>query len=137
MNRKAPPFSHRSKYFKSTPTYINQRSFDNEGKRIPSKINLYSVFLEQCFNLLSQCRVARAGLVKISLALRRREIAKWVSLPCFFIWLALMILIWLFLLGVANVISGHFTPLEVILTVVVGIALGIVMWRKGQADADY
>ncbi len=58
----------------------------------------------------------------ILLGLRRREIAKWASLPCFIIWLALMILIWLFLLGVANVISGHFTPLEVILTLVVGIA---------------
>src|SRR5438270_4841254 len=58
----------------------------------------------------------------IVLGLRRREIAKWTALPCFIIWLALMILIWLFLLGVANVISGHFTPIEVILTLVVGIA---------------
>jgi hypothetical protein len=58
----------------------------------------------------------------ILLGLRRREIAKWASLPSFIIWLALMILIWLFLLGVANVISGHFTPIEVILTLVVGIA---------------
>ena len=70
----------------------------------------------------------------ILLGLRRREIAKWASLPCFIIWLALMILIWLFLLGVANVISGHFTPLEVILTLVVGIAslAGLVVgfrWR--------
>ena len=58
----------------------------------------------------------------ILLGLRRREIAKWASLPCFIIWLVLMTLIWLFLLGWANVISGHFTPIEVILTLVVGLA---------------
>src|SRR5436190_23394202 len=58
----------------------------------------------------------------ILLGLRRKEIAKWASLPCFLIWLALMIFIWLFLLGVTNVISGHFTPIEVVLTLVVGMA---------------
>jgi hypothetical protein len=58
----------------------------------------------------------------ILLGLRQQEIAKWASLPCFIVWLVLMTLIWLFLLGWANVISGHFTPIEVILTLVVGIA---------------
>jgi hypothetical protein len=56
----------------------------------------------------------------IVLGLRQREIAKWASLPCFIIWLLLMALIWLFLLGWAKVISGHFTPIEIILTLVVG-----------------
>lgn len=54
--------------------------------------------------------------------LRRREVSKWAALPCFAIWLALMALIWAFLLGWANVLSGHFTPLEVVLTFVVGVA---------------
>jgi hypothetical protein len=58
----------------------------------------------------------------IVMGLRGREIAKWASLPCFVIWLVLMTLIWLFLLGWAKVISGHFTPIEVILTLVVGAA---------------
>jgi hypothetical protein len=58
----------------------------------------------------------------ILLGLHQQEIAKWASLPCFIIWLVLMTLIWLFLLGWANVISGHFTPVEVILTLVIGIA---------------
>ena len=58
----------------------------------------------------------------IVLGLRQREIAKWASLPCFIIWLLLMTLIWLFLLGWAKVISGHFTLTEVILTLVVGAA---------------
>lgn len=54
--------------------------------------------------------------------LRRHEIAKWTSIPCFVIWLILMVLIWLYLLGWAKVISGHFTPIEVVLTVVVATA---------------
>ncbi len=58
----------------------------------------------------------------IVLGLRQREIAKYASLPCFIIWLVLMTFIWLFLLGWAEVISGHFTPIEVILTLVIGAA---------------
>ena len=58
----------------------------------------------------------------IVLGLRQREIAKWASLPCFIIWLLLMTLIWLFLLGWAKVISGHFTRIEIVLTLVVGAA---------------
>jgi hypothetical protein len=54
--------------------------------------------------------------------LRQREIAKYAALPCFVIWLALMILIWLFLLGWAKLVSGHFTPVEVILTLMIGAA---------------
>ena len=58
----------------------------------------------------------------VLMGLRQREIAKWASLPCFVVWLLLMVVIWLFLLGWANVIDGHFTPTEVILTLVVGAA---------------
>ena len=58
----------------------------------------------------------------IVLGLRQREIGKWAALPCFAIWLVLMAFIWMFLLGWANLISGHFTPTEVLLTVVVGVA---------------
>lgn len=58
----------------------------------------------------------------IVLGMRQREVAKWASLPCFIIWLLLMTLIWLFLLGWAGVISGHFTLIEIVLTLVVGAA---------------
>lgn len=58
----------------------------------------------------------------IVLGLRQREIAKYAALPCFIIWLMVMTLIWLFLLGWARVVSGHFTPIEVILTLVIGAA---------------
>ncbi len=58
----------------------------------------------------------------IVLGLRQREATKWTSLPCFIIWLLLMTVIWLYLFGWARVISGHFTPIEVVLTAVIGAA---------------
>jgi hypothetical protein len=72
--------------------------------------------------------------VPILLGLRRREIAKWASLPCFIVWLGLMTLIWLFLLGWAHVVSGHFTSIEIAMTLIVaagsvsGLAVGL-RWR--------
>jgi hypothetical protein len=51
---------------------------------------------------------------------QRRESAKWAALPCLMFWLTVMILIWLFLLGWARIISGHFSPTEVAMTLVVG-----------------
>ena len=82
----------------------------------------------------------------IVMGLRQREVSKWAALPCFAIWLALMILIWAFLLGWANVISGHFTPIEIVLTSVIGVAslAGLVIgfrwrtslsWSKGLSVA--
>ena len=44
-------FPHVSRYFKSVPQYRNQIS-RMDGKIVSRKINLYSVFTEQCYNLL-------------------------------------------------------------------------------------
>lgn len=74
--------------------------------------------MESCATLSRLCLL----WFPIVMGWHRREIAKWASLPCFIIWLLLMAVIWLFLLGWAKVISGHFTPVEVILTLVVGAA---------------
>jgi hypothetical protein len=52
----------------------------------------------------------------------RREFARWCALPCFLFWLVVMVLIWLFLLGIAHVFSGHFSPTEIVMTIVVGVA---------------
>src|SRR5512135_3914432 len=57
-----------------------------------------------------------AGIV---LGFRRSQFAKWAALPSFFFWLTCMVLIWLFLLGWAHVVSGHFTPIEIAMTLVV------------------
>ncbi|HUO29137.1 MAG TPA: hypothetical protein VMU80_07970, partial [Bryobacteraceae bacterium] len=84
--------------------------------------------------------------VPIVLGFRQQPTAKWAAIPCFIIWLALMTFIWLFLLGWARIISGHFSPTEIIMTVVVGTAsitgLGVsfrwataLTWGKGLAVA--
>jgi len=44
-------FPHQSAYFRSAPQYRNQVSIVN-GRKTGSDINLYKLFLEQCFNLL-------------------------------------------------------------------------------------
>jgi hypothetical protein len=56
----------------------------------------------------------------IVLGFRQSRLAKWAAVPCFIIWLVLMTFIWLFLLGWAKIISGHFSPIEIAMTLVVG-----------------
>src|SRR2546430_4596094 len=41
---------------------------------------------------------------------RRLQATGWIALPFFLCWLALIIIIWLYLLGIARIISGHFQP---------------------------
>ena len=43
------------------------------------------------------------------------------ALPLFAFWFVLMTLIWLFLLGITKVLTGHFTPVEIALTIVIGV----------------
>lgn len=55
----ASRFPYVSAFFKSAPQYQNQRSVVNE-RNVASKINLYSYFVEQCYNLLrsgGQCGI--------------------------------------------------------------------------------
>ena len=49
----ASGYPHVSRYIKSAPQYRNQISRMN-GKIVSRKINLYSVFTEQCYNLLRE-----------------------------------------------------------------------------------
>src|SRR6187455_1102630 len=56
---------------------------------------------------------------------RGRPIAKWAALPCLVFWLAVMIAIWLYLLGIARIVTGRFFPTEVAMTLVVGAAAAI------------
>jgi hypothetical protein len=78
--------------------------------------------------------------VPIVLGFRRRELAKWCALPCLVFWLAIVILIWLFLLGWAHIVSGHFSAVEIAMTVVIGCACvcGIAVslrWRTAVRPA--
>ena len=54
--------------------------------------------------------------------LEQRELAKWAALPCMIFWLTIMIFIWLFMLGWARIVTGHFPPVEIAMTLVVGAA---------------
>src|SRR6266700_7825663 len=54
--------------------------------------------------------------------LQKRELAKWAALPCLIFWLTIMIFIWLFLLGWARIVTGHFFPTEIAMTMVIGAA---------------
>src|SRR5215831_15909625 len=60
--------------------------------------------------------------VPIVASFQNRALAKWAALPCLVFWLALMIFIWLFLLGWARVVTGTYFPTEIAMTFVVGVA---------------
>jgi hypothetical protein len=66
--------------------------------------------------------------IGVALGLRRSAFARWFALPFFLFWLLVAVLIWLFLLGIARIVSGHFTPTEVAMTIVMAVAsvIGIV-----------
>jgi hypothetical protein len=71
--------------------------------------------------------------VPIVAGFNSRGFSRWCALPCFLFWLLCMVLIWLFLLGWSHFLSGQFSPTEILLTVVIGIAsaIGLVqcLWR--------
>lgn len=65
----------------------------------------------------------------IILGFNRKELARWCALGCMIFWLPVMVLIWLFLFGWSHILSGHFSPVEIAMTIVIGMAsaLGIVL----------
>jgi hypothetical protein len=44
------------------------------------------------------------------------------ALGVFTLWFLIMFLIWLFLLGMARIVTGHYTPAEIVLTIVIAVA---------------
>jgi len=68
------------------------------------------------------------GVIVLGLALARHRCARFAAIAVFLFWLFIMALIWLYLLGIARVISGQFTRAEVALTLVIGLgsAVGLV-----------
>src|SRR5262245_1457412 len=54
-------YPHQSAYFRSASHYRNQVSIIN-GKRAASDINLYKLFVEQCYNSLRSC--GRCGIIE-------------------------------------------------------------------------
>ncbi len=58
----------------------------------------------------------------IVLAFRRHPLSKWMALPPLLFWLAVMLAIWLFLLGWVQLVHGSFSATEIAMTLVVGVA---------------
>ena len=56
-----------------------------------------------------------------ALGARRSPYAKWVGAPMFGFWLFIMTLIWLYLLGISRIASGHYSGTEIVMTIGVGI----------------
>ena len=79
------------------------------------------------------------GVAILGLHLAGREWARFAALAVFAFWLFVMTLIWLFLLGIAQVITGHFTSVEVALTVVIGLsaAIGMVAAFRTQGSSRW
>jgi len=59
------------------------------------------------------------------LGFRRSSWTKWAVLSPLVVWLLLMINIWLFLLGLPHLLSGTFTPIEIAMTITVGVAAAV------------
>jgi hypothetical protein len=60
--------------------------------------------------------------IAMVLGIRNSKLTKWAALPCFVFWLVLMAAIWSFLLGWASFLSGTFSPTEIAMTIIVGVA---------------
>lgn len=56
------------------------------------------------------------------LGFRRSPWTKWTVLSQLVLWLLLMINIWLLLLGLPHLLSGTFKPIEIAMTIIIGIA---------------
>jgi hypothetical protein len=67
---------------------------------------------------------------------RRSRISGWIALPSFIFWLLLMAVIWCYLLGLSHWISGHFSGVEIAMTIIVGIAsvIGIVSFVRFRSS---
>ena len=60
--------------------------------------------------------------IPVVLGFRRRELAKWFALRGLVFWLGIMVLIRLFLLGWSHIAKGGYSPLEVAMTLAIGVA---------------
>ena len=58
----------------------------------------------------------------VVLGLRGSGLTRWAAAPIFTIWLVIMVLIWLFLLHIANILHGRFSPTEIAMTIIVALS---------------
>jgi hypothetical protein len=60
-------------------------------------------------------------VIAMIFVLRQIKWSSFAALGIFFVWLIIMCCIWLHLLNITHVINGHFTVIEIILTILIGI----------------
>ena len=72
----------------------------------------------------------------VGLGLLHTRTVRWAVILLFLFWLVIMVLIWLYLLGWSRVVTGHFSPIEIAMTLVIGIAslLGLVLCIHGRQE---
>jgi hypothetical protein len=63
------------------------------------------------------------------LSIVRSRGSHWHAIPIFLIWFIIMGLIWFYLLGIADIVTGQFTPTEVAMTIIIGIACLYGIWE--------
>jgi len=73
--------------------------------------------------------------IGLALGIRGSRAAGWFTAPIFTFWIVLMTLIWLYLAGWSTLISGHFSPFETAMTLVVGAACAIGLWLDVRSFA--
>jgi hypothetical protein len=55
-------------------------------------------------------------IVVLAMLARRPEWGAYAAVPIFFFWIFIVVLIWLFLLGLSRIANGHYTPIEILST---------------------
>jgi hypothetical protein len=73
--------------------------------------------------------------IGVALGIRGSRAAGWFTAPIFAFWMVLMTVIWLYLAGWSTLITGHFSPFETAMTVVVGAACTIGLWLDVRSRA--
>jgi|SRR6185312_894520 len=73
----------------------------------------------------------------VVLGFRHSRATYWAGLPLFLFWLILMVLIWTYLLGISRVVTGHFSPIEIVMTLVVGASSAIGMGSLIRAKLSF
>ena len=68
----------------------------------------------------------------VALGFRWSRVTAWAALPVFLFWLAIATLIWAYLLGIAHIVSGHFSLVETAMTILVGVCamIGIASFAR-------
>jgi hypothetical protein len=69
------------------------------------------------------------------LGFRDSRWTKWAALSPLVLWLFLMINIWFLLLGLPHLLSGNFTPIEIVLTIIIGVAAAVGIWTALRVRA--